>query len=135
VVDVWDQVWNQGDPGAFDALLSPDYERMSGTEGKRQTAADLKGIARTTLLAFPDLVTKIDDLIEQDDTIALRWYSHGHHDGTLSGIPATGIDVHVSGVVFYEFEGDQVRAEMATWDSRQLHRAIGFVNITAQDDE
>lgn len=130
VHEVWARVWNHGDVQAYDTLFDPSYRRISPAHNREQTAEEVKAAVTTTRAAFPDLVTVIEDLVEDSRKIALRWSSTGVHSAPLSGIPATHRSVTVSGVVFAHFNDDGlIVEEVATWDARQLLSALGVISI------
>lgn len=58
--------------------------------------------------AFKDMTFIIDDLIAEDDRVAIRWHMTGRHVGPFAGQPATNRLVNQRAVVIYRIEDGQV---------------------------
>ncbi|OBC06682.1 MULTISPECIES: ester cyclase [unclassified Gordonia (in: high G+C Gram-positive bacteria)] len=125
---VWDAAWDKGKVEALDDLLSPDYRRISSS-GELQDRQAFKDSISATRLAFPELVTSIDEIVVEGDTAAIRWHSSGTHQHSFLGVPATRRDVTVSGVTFAHFAGDRIVDEYVTWDPRALLTALGIISV------
>lgn len=54
--------------------------------------------------AFPGYVLSIDDLVAENDTVALRSTMTATHKGTFAGIPATGKHITTGVMLFYRIE-------------------------------
>lgn len=126
--DAWTAAWDRGDVDALDALLSPDYRRISAS-GDAQSLAEFKASIIATRLAFPDLNTAIDDLVVEGDRAAIRWHSTGNHQHSFLGVPATKRPVAVSGATFARFDGEHITEEHVTWDPRTLLSALGILAV------
>src|SRR5687768_16053683 len=74
---------------------------VEGRDGARAFYAAL-------LAALPDLDLRIDDALERDGMLALRYGLKGTHQGDLMGVPATGNRVDVEGMTFLRFERDKI---------------------------
>ena len=129
VTKIWDAAWDRGEVDAFDTLLSPAYRRRSSSTDEGLSLAEFKASIVATRSAFPDLVTTIDDVVEDGDRLAIRWHSDGRHERSFLGVPATGRTVHVEGATFARFDGDLVVEEFVTWDPRALLTALGIIHV------
>jgi steroid delta-isomerase-like uncharacterized protein len=129
VTKVWEAAWDRGEVDAFDTLLSPDYRRRSHAGDEGHTREEFKASIVTTRSAFPDLVTVIDEIVEEGDRLAIRWHSLGRHEHPFLGVPATGKQVRVDGTTFASFEDDLVVEERVTWDPRALLTALGIIHV------
>lgn len=125
----WQAAWDEGKVEALDELLAPAYERHTNSSEAIQDREQFKASITSTRLAFPDLVTTIDAMVEEGDQLAIRWHSHGTHTGAMFGVPATRRSVEVYGVTFARFSGEQVVEEWVTWDPRQLLTALGVITL------
>lgn len=128
-VSAWRAAWDEGKVDALNELLSPSYLRHGNSSDAIQDREQFKASITSTRLAFPDLVTTIDDMIEEGDRLAIRWHSQGTHLGAMFGVPPTRRSVEVYGVTFAHFSGDQVIEEWVTWDPRQLLTALGVITL------
>jgi steroid delta-isomerase-like uncharacterized protein len=129
VTDIWEAAWDRGEVDAFDDLLAAGYRRRSGAADEGLTREEFQASIVATRAAFPDLVTTIDEIVEDGDRMAIRWHSKGTHDRSFLGVPSTGRTVEVSGATFSRFEGDLVVEEFVTWDPRALLAALGIIHV------
>jgi steroid delta-isomerase-like uncharacterized protein len=126
----WTAAWERGEVDALDVILAPNYRRHTASGGPAQRREDFKSSILSTREAFPDLATTIEDMVEEDDRIAIRWRSTGTHSGTFYDVPPTGREVTVFGVTFARFDADMVADEWVTWDPLQLLTALGIIPLT-----
>lgn len=129
VIEAWAAAWDRGEVDVLDQLLSPDYRRRSSSTDEGLTLEQFKASIVTTRAAFPDLVTTIDEIMAEDDRVALRWHSVGKHDGPFLGVPPTHRTVEVHGSTFARFEDDVVVEEYVTWDPRAMLAALGIITV------
>jgi steroid delta-isomerase-like uncharacterized protein len=129
VIEAWAAAWDRGEVDALDRLLSADYRRRTSSADQGQSRAEFKASILTTRSAFPDLVTNIDEIIVEDDRVALRWHSLGRHDGSFLGVPPTHRTVEVHGSTFARFEDDAIVEEFVTWDPRAMLSALGIISV------
>ena len=129
VVEAWAAAWDRGEVDALDQLLSPNYRRRSTSSDEGLSLQQFKASIVTTRAAFPDLVTTIDDIMAEDDRVALRWHSIGKHNGSFLGVPPTHRTVEVHGSTFARFENGVVIEEFVTWDPRAMLSALGIITV------
>ncbi|MFT4125385.1 MAG: ester cyclase [Gordonia sp. (in: high G+C Gram-positive bacteria)] len=132
---VWAAAWDHGDVDALDALLAPDYRRVTSA-GEVHTRAEFKESITGTRNAFPDLLTVIDEILVDGDRAAIRWHSSGTQEARFLGVPATGGSVTVVGATFARFgdgSDDRIVEEHVTWDPRSLLTALGILSIGQGD--
>jgi len=135
VTQAWEAAWDRGDFGPLESLFAPTYRRHSSrtSDGAGQTREEFEAVIASTRLAFPDLHTEILELLEDGDSVAIRWRSVGTHTGRLMGVPATNRRVEVTGANFARFEGDQIAEEYVSWDPRELLEAIGVIHLASAE--
>lgn len=127
--ETWAAAWDRGEVEALDELLHPGYRRRSNDDSEGQDLREFKASIIATRSAFPDLVTRIDEVVVEGDRAAVRWHSEGRHEHSFLGVPATHRTVRVSGATFARFEGDRVVEEFVTWDPRALLSALGIITV------
>ena len=69
----------------------------------------LKDILRGMRAAFPDLNFSIEEQISEDDKVASRFEWTGTHHGEFLGVPATGRQVRVWGIVIDRFKEGRIK--------------------------
>ncbi len=126
-LECYRRAWNTGDVDALDLVMAPDYVRHSPSG--MDSLTDLKREIRESRLAFPDLVTTIDETLSNGEGLVIRWSSRGTHRGPYLGVPPTGRIGTSSGVTISRFEGTRVTEEHATWDPTDLLRSLGVSTL------
>jgi steroid delta-isomerase-like uncharacterized protein len=58
--------------------------------------------------AFPDLSFEIEETIDDDDRVAVRWTAYGTHEGDLMDVLATGKSATVPGMSFIRLEDGMI---------------------------
>lgn len=123
-----DRVWNEGDLSFIDEQYADDYvlhdaslpEDVHGRDGYKAYVQEFRK-------AFPDLEVTGNEIITEDDTVAVRYSWRGTHQGELMGIEPTGKQVEGTGMVFVRFENGKVREDWIIDDSFGLFQQLGVV--------
>ena len=99
------EVWNAGHLNAVDDLVHPDYDIpgiSNGPDAVRRNVSNYR-------TAFPDLTWVVEQLIAEDDWVAVRLTLRGTHLGPLGDIPASGKPVTMKELVFWRVDSGQLR--------------------------
>jgi steroid delta-isomerase-like uncharacterized protein len=131
--DVWRQAWDFGVVDALDTLLAESYVRHT-RQGSDQGLDQLKASILGVRTSFPDLVTTIEDIIEEGDRLAVRWISRGTYTDGFLGVPPTRKRIVVTGMTIARFDGDKVVEEWVTWDSGEFLAALGVLVLNGNDE-
>ena len=91
--------WNERKFGLTDELVSPDFV-LHTPSGDLNLSAFNEGIA-AYLDSFPDSHVSIEDLVAEEDRVALRYSFKGTHRGEFMGIAMTGKHTLCVGMAFY----------------------------------
>jgi steroid delta-isomerase-like uncharacterized protein len=123
------EAWNAHDIDRVVALYAPDFEEIDVALAEPQRGPEaIRRTMRRYLLAFPDLSISADEVIIQDNCVALAWTLAGHHRGILLNIPATGRLVQVRGVSLMNVDDTgHITRLQRIWDLAGLLRAIGLL--------
>lgn len=95
-------------------LCAPDYSAKIGSYPLMNLETH-DAFTMAFYAAFPDLYHTIEDVIVEDDKVAVRFILHGTHLGELSGIPATGRSIEVQAIAMLEAR-----------DGKVTHLDVGF---------
>ena len=76
---------------------------------------------------FPDIVFSIQEQITEQDKVASRFEWTGTHDGTFLGIPATGRQVRVWGIVFDRLVDGRIKDTRILMDGLGLMAQLGVL--------
>ena len=122
---VVEEAWNRGNLEVIDEIFAPDYTEHILRPGQEAGIEGYKARVLTTRAAFPDLVCDVQDLIAEDDRIALRYTLRGRHDGELAGIPASGQRMSSDGMAFARFQNGRIVERWQVHDELALLQQIG----------
>ncbi|MDQ0782339.1 ester cyclase [Chryseobacterium sp. W4I1] len=76
---------------------------------------------------FPDIQWSIEEMIAENDKVAVRFTMKGTHKGTFFNVPATGKQIAVSAMNFYRLSENQIIEEVGQPDLLGLLTQIGAV--------
>ena len=122
------QFINTADENLAQQLISPvakfyvpgQPEPLQGPKGYLMIIAMMRS-------GFPDIQWAIEDMITENDKVAVRFIMRGKHQGTFFGVPATGKPIVVQAMNFYRLADDQIIEEFGQPDMLGLLTQIGAV--------
>lgn len=123
IADAWTRAWGQGETGAFESIVSPDYVRHSKT-GERAGLPEILRQIEESHAAFSDFKVDILQAIQEDDLIALHWRTVAKHTGLFMDVPPTQRSVTVHGASFLRHRDGRIVEEWVVWDPRELLSSI-----------
>jgi steroid delta-isomerase-like uncharacterized protein len=121
-------IWEEGNIDLVDELLAPDYinhtpaspDQPAGPEG-------VKGVVAMFRSAMPDLKVVIEDMIAEDDKVALRYTLEGTHEGELFGVPPTGRRLSIKSIAVERVSEGRIREHWRITDSLEMMQQLGVV--------
>jgi steroid delta-isomerase-like uncharacterized protein len=87
--------------------------------------AGLKAFNAAFRAAFPDWHSTPEELVAEGDRVAERWTGRGTHRGEFQGIPATGKEVAVPGVVFYRIRDGKIAEFRGSFNMLSMLQQLG----------
>lgn len=99
----------------------------------RQGPAVLYGVEAVTkqvwsaLEAFPDLTVTPEEILAEDDLVAMRYTATGTHEGVFNGIKPTGKEFTVSEMKLYRITDGKIAEVWAAADQLGLLTQLGIV--------
>jgi len=121
-------VFNQGNIGLVDEILTPDFveheELPPGIPTGREGVKQLTSMLRS---AFPDFKATIEDMVAEGDKVVVRMTWTGTHQGDFMGIPATGKRVSFGVIDIVRFAGDRFSEHWGLMDQAGLMQQLGAV--------
>lgn len=122
------EVLNKGNYSAMRELVHTNYVYRSPGQVLLGPEAleDLLTAYRTGL---PDMNTRVDDLIVSGEKIVISITLTGTHSGDLMGIPATGNQVTVHGMVLSRLEDGKIIEEWEILDIFGMLEQLGVVSL------
>jgi len=124
---VFTEVFNKGNFAITPELIAPNYVFRSplGMEFKGPNGfTQMVAMSRT---AFPDLSLTIDDILAEEDKVALRYTLRGTFKGDLMGIPPTGKQITIKASLFVRLAGGKEVEAFEFFDSLDMYRQLGIL--------
>ena len=108
---IYEVCLNTGNMESLAQLISPDFVGVNADIGPEGFAATLMGLRS----GFPDIQYTVEDVIGDNDRVAVRWIWTGTHKNDFRGFMATNATMRNSGVSIYQMrEGKIFRAWIET---------------------
>jgi steroid delta-isomerase-like uncharacterized protein len=82
--------------------------------------------------SFPDLTISVEQLVADEDNVAIAYTVTGTHRGDFLGIPATGKSIKARGVQIARFENGQIVERWGSSDQLGILQQIGASHIPAE---
>jgi steroid delta-isomerase-like uncharacterized protein len=94
-----DEVWNERNPAAVEALIAEDFIWHHTTLGELRGRASMLDVVEEMRAAFPDMRVTLDALAADGDKVMFYWVVTGTHTVPYRGAPPTGKQVTWTGMV------------------------------------
>jgi len=124
------QFINTADENLAQQLISPvakfyvpgQSEPLQGPKGYLMIIAMMRG-------GFPDIQWTIEDMITENNKVAVRFTIRGTHKGVFFGVPATEKSIVDQAMNFYRLADSQIIEEFGQPDMLGLLTQIGAVPL------
>ena len=127
VAEFIDALFTNGDLGAVDRCLAPDFVNHDPFPG---FAADREGLRQTAQLfrqGFPDWHSQLEALIAEDDLVTERFTARGTHRGELLGVSPTGHEVTLAGINIFRVQDGKLVERWGRTDDLGFLQQLGIV--------
>ncbi len=123
---LYEEVWNKRRVELVDELISPSHalhdnhfpDSGVGPEAyKRQVAR--------FVTSFPDLRFTVEDMVAENDKVAVSWTISGTHKGELLGISPTGKKVSIEGITINHIANGKIMDSYVSADYLGLLQQLG----------
>ncbi len=121
------EIWNEGKMDLADEIIGQDYADSVVGDGSPVGPEGFKQAVNGIRSDFPDFDITIDDMISEEDKVAVRWTFRGTHKGELMGIAPTNKQVEFDGVYMYRFTDGKLVERSGKRDMFSLMKRLGVI--------
>jgi steroid delta-isomerase-like uncharacterized protein len=115
----------KGELDGFDEIFAADVVDHDPAPDQAPGAQGYKDFFSTMHTAFPDLGLEVEQLVADDDNIAIAYTMTGTHEGEFQGVAPSGNKVSVRGLQIARFEDGRIVERWGATDERTLLEQIG----------
>ena len=107
---IYEEMWNRENPSiAAEIFAQPEGVELFVSE---------------FLSSFPDLRHTIEEMIAEDDRVAVRFSAGGTHSGHWMHFAPTGKEIRYTGITLARISGDKIIEQHTWWDKMGLVEQI-----------
>ena len=121
------EAFNAGNLEVVDEALAADYVEHQAAPDAPGGPAAFKAFVRAFRATFPDVHATVEDMVAEEDRVALRVTWRGSQQGALGEIPATGLPVEFGGYHIYRFEDGKIAEHWGLQDDLGLLLQLGVI--------
>jgi steroid delta-isomerase-like uncharacterized protein len=123
---LYEEVWNKRRVELVDELVSPSHAMHDNhlPDSGVGPEAYKRNVARY-VTGFPDLRFTVEDMVAENDKVAVGWTISGTHKGEFRGISPTGRRVLVEGITINQIAGGKIMDSYVSWDALGLMQQLG----------
>jgi steroid delta-isomerase-like uncharacterized protein len=122
-----EEVLNKGRLERANDLVKENFVELDPLPGQEQGREGLKAIIHVLRTAFPDMNWVAKEMVAEGDKVVTRFVWTGTHRGAFLGIPATGRNVEVKGVVIDRLEDGKMSDSRILMDTMGLMQQLGVI--------
>ena len=115
--------FNRRDLTAIDELIAVEYVDAAGERGP----GAFKQVIERLESAFPDIHYTIEDVLAEDDRVAIRWHWSGTHRGSFRGVAPTERSLTNAGAAIFRLRAGKIVAAALETDRLGFLQNIGVV--------
>ncbi|TET40562.1 MAG: ester cyclase [Dehalococcoidia bacterium] len=121
-----DEIYDKGSLAAIDELFATNFVWHYAPPGVAPDREGYKQENVTNLRAsFADIQCTIEDMVAEEDKVAVRWTWHGTHTGEFWGIAPTGKQVTITGINVLRIVGGKIVEEWGESDFLGFMQQLG----------
>ncbi len=130
---LYEEVWNKRRLELVDEIISPSHALHDpNVSGSAVGPEAYKRQVTRFITAFPDLRFTIEDIVGENEKLAVAWTISGTHKGEFMGIPATNKKVSVDGITINHILNAKIMDSYISWDALGAMQQLGVVPALGQ---
>jgi len=121
----FEEVLGQGHLDKYAESHAKDF--VAHGENHEYTLEQDLAAAKEERKALPDMTVKVNQILAEQDLVAVYWTSSGTNTQTGMGFPATGKKIKVDGMTLFRFKKGKICEEWSVWDMLSVMRQAGLL--------
>lgn len=126
----YEEVFNRRNPAAIDEFIAPNCIEHNPFPGQAPGIEGVKQVIGMYLAAFPDVQVVAQDMVAEEDKVAVRYTARATHRGEFMGIAPTGKEVTVTGIEIVRIAGGKMVEHWEQVDQLGLMQQLGVIPPT-----
>jgi len=118
--------WNKGSNKFFIENAVPDYAYYPSGKSKPMSREEVDENFPALYKGFPDVRLTIEELVAEGDKLATRFSFTGTHLGEYMGIPATGNNIKVTGLIISLIKNGKFVEDREEIDTLGMMQQLGM---------
>ncbi len=133
---LYEEVWNKRRLELVDEIISPSHALHDpNVSGSAVGPEAYKRQVTRFITAFPDLRLTIEDIVGENEKLAVAWTISGTHRGEFMGITATNKKVSVDGITINHIVNAKIMDSYISWDAWGMMQQLGVVPAHGEPKE
>jgi steroid delta-isomerase-like uncharacterized protein len=120
-----EETLNKGNVDAAEDYVAENVVELAPFPGQGPGLSGLKEVLQGLRIAFPDMHWTIEEQIAEGDKVLTRFIWTGTHKAEFFGVPATGHQVSVWGMVIDRLESGKIKETRILMDALGLMQQLG----------
>lgn len=121
-------VFTEGNLDLLDELYAEDAIEHNAF-GTQHGRTEIREAYEAFIAAFPDISQTVEDIVAEDDTVAIYITSRGTHEGDLMGMEPTGNEIEVQQMFFARIEDGMISERWFLPDNLTLLQQLGVIEF------
>lgn len=101
VTRLFEEVWNKKQLQLIDEIFSEDFLLHAG-DSELKGRSNIHNLLQEWQTAFPDIHHTVEDIVQEDDKVVVRWKGEGTQKGPFSGLLPTGNKMQYRGITLFK---------------------------------
>jgi steroid delta-isomerase-like uncharacterized protein len=130
---LYEEVWNRRRLELVDEIISPSHALHDpNLTGSAVGPEAYKRQVSRFITAMPDLRFTMEDMVGENEKLAVAWTISGTHQGEFMGVPATHKKLSVDGITIHHFVNAKIMDSYISWDAWGLMQQLGVVPVLGE---
>ncbi len=121
----FEEVLSQGHLDKYAESHAKDF--VAHGENREYTLEEDMAAAKEERKALPGMTVKVNQILAEQDLVAVYWTSSGTNTQAGMGFPATGKKIKIDGMTLFRFKAGKICEEWSVWDMLSVMRQAGLL--------